>query len=93
MWAVTIIVRCYVAVVAKNTESRVLWKVVAPCPEVYPMPFPNKGKLYKFEFNSSAAFNLFEGSSEIRVKQWLTSLGYQTLPAFGGEQLDRTIAI
>ena len=61
--------------------------------KVYVQLAPNKGKLYKFEFNSSAAFNLFEGSSEIRVKQWLTSLGYQTLPAFGGEQLDRTIAV
>jgi len=61
--------------------------------KVYVQLAPNKGKLYKFEFNSSAAFNLFEGASEIRVKQWLTSLGYQTLPAFGGEQLERTIAV
>ena len=61
--------------------------------KVYVQLAPNKGKLYKFEFNSSVAFNLFEGSSEIRVKQWLTSLGYQTLPAFGGEQLERTIAV
>jgi hypothetical protein len=61
--------------------------------KVYVPLAPNKGKLYKFEFNSSAAFNLFEGASEVRVKQTLTSLGYQTVRPFGGEQLERTIAV
>ena len=61
--------------------------------KVYIQLAPNKGKLYKFEFNSSAAFNLFEGASEVRVKQWLTSLGYAVVKPFGGEQLERTIAV
>jgi len=61
--------------------------------KVYVQLAPNKGKLYKFEFNSSAPFNLFEAASEVRVKQWLTSLGYAVVKPFGGEQLDRTIAV
>lgn len=61
--------------------------------KVYVQLAPNKGKLYKFEFNSSADFNLFEAASEVRVKQWLTSLGYAVVKPFGGEQLERTIAV
>jgi len=61
--------------------------------KVYVPLAPNKGKLYKFEFNSSTPFNLFEAASEVRVKQWLTSLGYAVVKPFGGEQLERTIAV
>ena len=60
--------------------------------KVYVQLAPNKGKLYKFEFNSAAPFNLFEGASECRVKQWLTSLGYNVARPFGGEQFERTVA-
>lgn len=46
----------------------------------------NKGKLYKFEFDSSAEFQLYQTDCEIRAKQWLTNLGYKILRPFGGER-------
>lgn len=51
------------------------------------IPFDaNKGKLYKFEFDSSAEFQIYHQDSEVRAKQWLTNLGYKILRPFGGEQ-------
>lgn len=51
------------------------------------IPFDaNKGKLYKFEFDSSAEFQLYHQDCEVRAKQWLTNLGYKILRPFGGEQ-------
>ena len=51
------------------------------------IPFDaNKGKVYAFEFNSSAEFQLYHQDCEVRVKQWLTNLGYKILRPFGGEQ-------
>lgn len=53
------------------------------------VPFAaNKGKLYKFSFDSVdgvSQFRLYVQDCELRVKPWVTSLGYQTVRAWGGE--------
>ena len=45
----------------------------------------NKGRIYRYEFDSSADFRLYQQDAEVRVRQWNTNLGYKTIRPFGGE--------
>lgn len=45
----------------------------------------NKGKLYSYNFNSTAPFQLYQAETEIRAKQWNTAMGYQIIPILGAE--------
>lgn len=52
------------------------------------IPFhSNKGKVYKFSFDTTdgTSFRLYQSDMELRLKPWVTSLGYQVMKAFGGE--------
>lgn len=52
------------------------------------VPFhANKGKVYKFSFDTSdgSQFRLYQADTELRLKPWVTDLGYQVFRAFGGE--------
>lgn len=45
----------------------------------------NKAKLYRFIFDSTAEFRLYDIDSETRAKPWVTALGYQIVKPFGSE--------
>jgi len=49
----------------------------------------NKAKTYSFTLDSSAVFRVYADESEVRVKQWLTKLGYQNVPIIEREQVGR----
>lgn len=55
------------------------------------VPFAsNKGKLYQYKFDSAdgtTPFRLYVEDIELRVKPWLTSLGYKLMKPFGGESV------
>ena len=50
---------------------------------------PNKAKAYAFTIDSTAPFRIYADESEVRVKQWLTKLGYVNVPVIGREQAGR----
>jgi hypothetical protein len=45
---------------------------------------PNKGRLYDFEFSSSAGFRLFRDEAEVYVKNWGDEGPYRIVKPFGG---------
>ena len=47
----------------------------------FQMP-PHKGKVFKYEINSSAGFRLYGDECEVRAKPWITSLGYSLVTPF-----------
>jgi len=50
------------------------------------VPFPaNKGKLYKYQFDSTAVFQLYAQETEVRAKSWNTVMGYQIAQILGAE--------
>lgn len=45
----------------------------------------NKGKIFRYQFDSAQDFRLYQQDAEVRVRQWNTNLGYKTVRPFGGE--------
>ena len=60
------------------------------------IPFSsNKGKVYRFQFDAvdgQTPFQIYAVDTELRIKQFMTSLGYQTIRAFGEESTAVTSA-
>lgn len=51
------------------------------------VPFAaNKVKLVGFSFDSAQDFRIYQPECELRIKQWVTDLGYATVPLFGAEE-------
>ena len=55
--------------------------------KVYVPMGANKFKVVQIALDSAAEFRLYAEDSEVRVKQWVTKLGYQTIPLVGAEQV------
>jgi hypothetical protein len=56
--------------------------------KMYVPSFANKGKVYKFSFDAAdgvTAFRLYVEDCELRIKPFVTSLGYQVIKAWGAE--------
>jgi hypothetical protein len=53
----------------------------------------NKAKLYSFRLDSAAPFRIYADESEVRIKQWLTNLGYQNVPVIGREQVGKPFGL
>lgn len=50
------------------------------------VPFlANKGKMYKYQFDSAAVFQLYAQETELRAKSWNTVMGYQVAQILGAE--------
>jgi len=49
----------------------------------------NKAKSFEFDVDSSAPFRIYADESELRVKQWLTNIGYKNIPIIAREQVGR----
>lgn len=45
---------------------------------------PAKGKVFKYEINSTADFRIYGDECEIRAKAWNTQIGYQLVTPFAG---------
>lgn len=50
-----------------------------------------KFKVVQIALDSASEFRLYSEDSEVRVKQWVTKLGYQTVPLIGVEQVGQQI--
>jgi len=53
----------------------------------------SKGNSYGFTIDSAAPFRLYSEECEVRVKQWLTKLGYKNVPIIGREQVGRPFGL
>ena len=53
----------------------------------------NKGKTYGIQLDSTVPFRIYSDESEVRVKQWLTKLGYTNIPIIGAEQVGRPFGV
>lgn len=49
---------------------------------------PTKGKVFTYTLDCDSDFRLFGNECEVRVKPWLTSLGYQLMSPFQGPQVE-----
>jgi hypothetical protein len=54
---------------------------------------PSKGKGYAFSVDSAVPFQIYADESELRVKQWLSKLGYQNVPVIGREQVGKPFGL
>lgn len=50
----------------------------------------SKSNSYAFALDSAKPFRVYQNECEVRVKQWLTKLGYQNMPLIGKEQIGST---
>lgn len=53
----------------------------------------NKAKNFSFALDSSAVFRVYQQECEIRIKQWLSNLGYKNVPIIGAEQVGRPFGV
>lgn len=60
---------------------------------VYVKLAASKSNSYGFALDSTAPFRMYAEESEVRVKQWLTKLGYQDIPLIGREQVGKPFGL
>jgi len=53
----------------------------------------SKANSYAFALDSTVPFRVYSEDCEVRVKPWLTKLGYQGLPILGREQVGRPFGL
>jgi hypothetical protein len=53
----------------------------------------NKAKLYSFTLDSAATFRVYADESEVRIKPWLTKLGYKNVPILVREQVGKPFGL
>ena len=53
----------------------------------------NKANSYAFALDSTAPFRVYAEDCEVRVKQWLTNLGYKNVPILSREQVGRPFGV